>query len=691
MKNKILTGIAIIALCGLAGCQGKEVPEIASPELMTQKPIATTIPTLELTATPTLEPTLEPTAIPTLEPMATPTLEPTSTPTLEPTATPTLEPTSTPTPEATATPTLEPTSTPTPEPTTTPTLEPTSTPTPKPTATPTPRATSTPIPTATLTPEPTDALKIEEEYWFETETIGNKLMVDAEKLRVIVEDGKKVTITISGIEVQDSYVTDLDTSIKGESEYSWRVIMYNDDGQYEVITLNWAKNPGQNKEMAIKDMRHAMWYKDSSGHHYICDVEMFYTANSITWTFSIEDDYSLDFSKVKAYAVDIYRTDNQNYIIRKYRLKTPIAVMTPTETPKPSATPTPTPQLLNWEGIENNVRIKIENGKGIVLGLADTSATEVVIPAEVQGCPIVEIKYQAFMRCSNLERVSLPEGIISIGNNAFESCKKLSSINIPEGVTSIGSRAFSWCSSLSSINIPASVLKIGEAAFGMCENLAEIKVDEKNNNYVLRDGVLYDKALKTILCAPPAKTIKEYVVSNGVERIAEYAFGCSSLSSIILPEGIRSIGNGAFQECRNLNSVTIPKGVTSIGNMAFHDCRNLKRVSLPDGVTDIGMDAFSQCWSLESINIPKGITKINSYTFNFCSGISNISLPEGVTSIEEGAFEGCSSLESIYIPDSVTKIAKSAFADCDDLTIIASSGSYAEQYAKERGIPFTAR
>lgn len=352
MKNKILIGIAIIALCGLAGCQEKEVPEgniITPTELVMQKPTVTTIPTSEPTATPTSEPT----ATPTSEPTATPTSEPKATPTLDPTATPTPEPTATPTP------TLEPTVTPILEPTTAPTPEPTVTLTPKPTSTPTPKPTSTPTPKPTATPESTSTLTKEEDYWFETETSENKLTVDAEKLKVIVEDGKTATITISGLEIQDFYVTNLATSIKGKVEYGWRVIMNSNVGIYEVITLNWANNPGKNEEMAIKDMQHAIWYTEdsSSSPYYIGDVEMIYTADSISWTFTIEDDYSLDFSKVTSYKVNIARPGNEKYVIRKYRSKTPTPVTTATPkptvtaTPKPTVTPSPTLQPILREHV----------------------------------------------------------------------------------------------------------------------------------------------------------------------------------------------------------------------------------------------------------------------------------------------------------------------------------------------------
>ena len=252
--------------------------------------------------------------------------------------------------------------TPTPEPTAT------STPTPVPTATNTPVPTNTPIPepTQASTPisEATDITYVDEEFWFETETVENKLIVDAENLKVIVEDERVVAITIGGIEVQDSYVTNLAASDREMSEYSWGVTMYSDVGVYSVQTDSWASNPGENAEIAIKDMQHAVWHIEDSTGHNIGDAEMTYTEDSITWTFGIMEESSFDFLDVMSYVVNIHRIDHQKHVSRVYNSKSvpleteapemtetdmpPSVLMvtgipTPTPTPEPTATPTPEP------------------------------------------------------------------------------------------------------------------------------------------------------------------------------------------------------------------------------------------------------------------------------------------------------------------------------------------------------------
>ena len=147
-------------------------------------------------------------------------------------------------------------------------------------------------------------------------------------------------------------------------------------------------------------------------------------------------------------------------------------------------------------------------------------------------------------------------------------------------------------------------------------------------------------------------------------------YGCSSLTSINIPDSVTSIDWDAFSNCTSLTSVNIPNSVTSIGYSAFDGCSSLTSISIPDGVTSIGNWAFEVCSSLTSINIPDSVTSIGGGAFNGCRNLTSISIPDGVTSIGNSAFEGCTSLTSISIPDGVTSIGESAFRDCSSLTSI---------------------
>ncbi|MBQ8836837.1 MAG: leucine-rich repeat protein [Clostridia bacterium] len=182
------------------------------------------------------------------------------------------------------------------------------------------------------------------------------------------------------------------------------------------------------------------------------------------------------------------------------------------------------------------------------------------------------------------------------------------------------------------------------------------------------------------------------VIPEGVTSIGDRAFsGCSTLASIVIPEGVTSIGRCAFSDCNKLTSIVIPEGVTSIGDFAFSDCSSLANIVIPESVTSIGNRAFSRCEKLAEENgfvivrdtlynyygkelhvaIPIGVASIGDFAFNDCRSITSIVIPESVTSIGDLVFSDCRSLTSIVISDGVTSIGESAFSSCESLTSIA--------------------
>ena len=164
---------------------------------------------------------------------------------------------------------------------------------------------------------------------------------------------------------------------------------------------------------------------------------------------------------------------------------------------------------------------------------------------------------KAFLFCSSLNDIVIPDGVTSIGNEAFNRCGSLTSFVIPNGVTSIGDSAFAGCRSLSNIAIPDSVTSIGTWTFCGCESLTNI------------------------------------AIPDSVTRIGNNAFCyCKSLSSVVIPDGITSIGYGTFWGCGSLTDIVIPDSVTSIGGGAFNGCTSLTDMVIPNSVTSIGDGAF---------------------------------------------------------------------------------------------------
>ena len=172
---------------------------------------------------------------------------------------------------------------------------------------------------------------------------------------------------------------------------------------------------------------------------------------------------------------------------------------------------------------------------------------------------------------------------------------------------------------------------------------------------------------------------KNTIIPTGVTSIGDGAFQyCRELTAITIPEGVKSIGNRAFEECIRLTSISIPKSVTSIGDGAFWWCLDLTSITIPESVTSIGRRVFAGN-NMTSIIVEKGNTMydsrgdcnaiIETTTNSLIAGCKNTIIPSDVTNIGYGAFYSCEFL-SITIPESVTKIGEQAFLGCDSLTSI---------------------
>ena len=199
------------------------------------------------------------------------------------------------------------------------------------------------------------------------------------------------------------------------------------------------------------------------------------------------------------------------------------------------------------------------------------------------------IAQRAFENCDNLEKISIPEGVIAIGNAAFASCDKLRSVKLPENLSVLDTEVFVDCISLSEIEIPSKV---------------------------------------------------NYIPWSGFQN-------CTSLTRVVISEGNTIIGANAFKNCSSLSDITIPNSINEIDQEAFWDCSSLTSINLPEGLTSIGTYAFCSCSSLSSVNIPNSITTLENGIFRACSSLTNILIPETVTAIGTQAFYECTSLVEI--------------------------------------------
>lgn len=267
---------------------------------------------------------------------------------------------------------------------------------------------------------------------------------------------------------------------------------------------------------------------------------------------------------------------------------------------------------------------------------------------------------------SGLTRIAVPEGVRSIESNTFWDCKNLTTVVLPDSITSIGEKAFSG-TALTEITLGKKVAKIGASAFYDCPALTAVQVDEANPNYYGDDrGVLYNKA-KTVLLYVPQTVSGSYQLLDTVTSIESYAlYGCGALTELVLPQSLTSLGEYAFACCSVLDTVTIPSGITELPDGLFYNS-GITTVSLPNGLTKIGAEVFYNCDQLREVQIPEGVTAIGSSAFRNCASLQTATIPEGVEVIDDYSFYGCDNLIKASIPSSLRQLGSQAFGNCQSL------------------------
>ncbi len=309
-----------------------------------------------------------------------------------------------------------------------------------------------------------------------------------------------------------------------------------------------------------------------------------------------------------------------------------------------------------------------------------TDLTSVTLPEN-----LTSIGNWAFYDCSSLTSVNLPDGVTALNTGIFYNCSSLASVTLPEGLTYIGTSVFYGCSSLTSITLPESLNTLDTDAFRGCTGLEAVYISDLEGwcntsiNVAMANPLYYAHSLYV-----DGELLTSLVVPEGLTSIGKYAFNyCTSITSITLPESVTSIGIYAFDGCTGLTSINIPEATRTIGQYAFRNCTSLADITVGGGLTSIGEYAFYGCSSMTNFTFPEGLTSIGGNAFNGCSSLTSVTLPESVTSIETYVFNGCTSLTDIVIPEGVTSIGDRAFYNCKSLTSIklpgdlASIGTYA--------------
>lgn len=181
-------------------------------------------------------------------------------------------------------------------------------------------------------------------------------------------------------------------------------------------------------------------------------------------------------------------------------------------------------------------------------------------------------------------------------------------------------------------------------------------------------GAMYNYSSSTVPWYAQKSKITSVVIGNGVTSIGDYAFeDCSALKKLDIPQSVTEIGSKAFRGCSALTSLELPQTVNRIGNTAFQGCSNLETINIPSGVKSIEKDTFHGCEKLNDVTIPTGVTFIGNSAFKECKTFKNIKIPEGVITIGLCAFEDCTQLETVVIPSTATNIRNFAFRNCPKL------------------------
>lgn len=370
-------------------------------------------------------------------------------------------------------------------------------------------------------------------------------------------------------------------------------------------------------------------------------------------------------------------------------------------------------------------------------------ASDLVIPSEIDGIPVVWLGYQSFKDCNSLKSVTIGDYVASIDRYAFDGCDSLKNIyfpsslmvidryaldstawydNQPDGVVYAGNiayslkgdyptdvivkdgtkaitkYAFSGYLDIESVTIPDTVVVIGESAFYSCTSLKTVTMGDSVTTIgshafgscISLENITFSESLTDVGSKAFYATTWYEAQPEGIVYAGKAAYSVKGEcpADVTLKEGTKAIADSAFSKCNTLKSITIPDSVTAIGMYAFSECKLLETVSIGESVSSIGNHCFDGCRLLKSVIIPDSVQTIGDYTFYGCKSLESVSVGNGVINIGEWVFEGCRLLEKVIIPSSVVSISWNSFGGCDDLIIYGYSGSEAERYANSNLIPF---
>lgn len=338
---------------------------------------------------------------------------------------------------------------------------------------------------------------------------------------------------------------------------------------------------------------------------------------------------------------------------------------------------------------------------------------------------VTSICVGAFYKCPILTKIDIADTVTTISENAFLNCQSLTEVTLPDGVTTIGRRAFGECPNLTRVILPDSVKNVDDNAFQSSTNISHVVIPAgvKKIGRLFRDCPLYtagpaedgndyDIEFKWTNAIPEEAfwgyPIREVILPKGLKSIGEMAFSSTGLKTIEIPKSVIRINEAAFADCENLTSITvdeensiyssydgmllnkekteliccpsgktfcdIPASVRTIGNSAFSGCKKISNITLPEKLETIGLYAFESCEGLTTMVIPDSVDGLGSRMFNGCKALRNVTLPGGVRRYSGMFFDKDSDVQSIKIGEG-TEIVAGMFSNLGKLTTVSLPAS----------------